>query len=83
MTLEFEGNNAVFDGHNVDVSTISKQVRPNILENQVHVLSSELEFLGGVESRRGGSSGCAWACRSYGRFVQDHPSSSTDWGALF
>jgi hypothetical protein len=31
MTLEFESDNTIFNRHNIDVSTIRNQVRPNLL----------------------------------------------------
>ena len=56
-TLEFERNDAVLDGHDVDVSAVGDEVGAHVVENQVNVGNSEFILLGGVESRRGGRLG--------------------------
>lgn len=51
FTLELDRDDAVFNGNNVDVSSIGDQIRPHVFENKVDVFSREVELVGGVEAR--------------------------------
>lgn len=45
LTLEFERNDTVFNRDNVDVPTVGDKERPNIFEDKVDVLRSQIESL--------------------------------------
>lgn len=49
--MELDRDDAVFNGNNVDVSSIGDQIRPHVFENKVDVFSREVELVGGVEAR--------------------------------
>lgn len=51
-TLELQGDDPILHRDNLDVAPVRDEVGPDVLEDQIHVTSGELEGLGGVQPRR-------------------------------